>query len=85
MSSPERDALEACESAIRAIDSSLSVLVIARENVLMQMERLVKVRPNPTATMGQPPPEVCDHPEGARLALQGGSAELCELCGEQVT
>lgn len=86
MSRAEDLAWEACESALRAIDATLSTLVLARENVVAQMQAMATERqqhtPDPAQTMGQPVDEDCGHPEQYRLDL--GGAELCEQCGQQV-
>lgn len=80
-------AWEACESTLRAIDASLSTLVLARENVVAQMQGMAAEKqqaaiPEPDATMGQTPDPNCTHPEGRRLDL--GSAQLCDVCGAEV-
>lgn len=78
----------ACESALRAIDASLSTLVLARENIVTQMQAMAGMTQDgqpgqqPTATMGHVPDPDCPHPEDRRMNL--GVAELCEACGEQV-
>lgn len=88
MSSRAEDlAWEACESALRAVDASLSTLVLARENIVANMQAMSAERQQApqapqTATMGQAPDPDCPHPESSRLDL--GGAQLCEACGEQV-
>lgn len=87
MSRAEDLAWEACESALRAIDASLSTLVLARENVVANMQAMAAERQQApaqaaAATMGQAPDPDCTHPEDRRIDL--GGAELCDACGQQV-
>lgn len=87
MSRDQDLAWEACESTLRAIDASLGTLVLARENVVAQMQAMAAEQQQApaqaaAATMGQVPDEDCGHPEEHRLDL--GGAELCNQCGQQV-
>jgi hypothetical protein len=90
MSDPNEDAWAACTAAIKAVDASLSVLVVCRENIVNAMKAIQAAeaeperREDPFAAMGQEPDPDCQHPEDSRLDLPGG-AQLCEACGEQVT
>lgn len=83
MSDPTEAAAEACEAALRAIDASLSVLVLARENVINAL-RTVQAPPvkDPYAVMGQTPPEGCEH-KGDVLAAGHGRG-VCDTCGEDI-
>lgn len=79
-------ATEACESALRAIDASLSVLVVARENVINAL-RTIQAPPqkDPYETMGPgklADPETCDH--AGEILPAGTGRGICDTCGEDI-
>jgi hypothetical protein len=83
MSDPREAAAEALESSLRAIDASLSVLVVARENLVNAL-RTISTAPakDPYQTMGQPPMEGCEHTGEVFPAGQGRG--VCDTCGEDI-
>jgi hypothetical protein len=78
-------AVEACEASLRAIDATLSVLVVARENVINAL-RTIQAPPakDPNPTMGNMrDTETCPH-EGGKLPVEGTGRALCDDCGEDI-
>jgi hypothetical protein len=78
-------AVEACEASLRAIDATLSVLVVARENVINAL-RTIQAPPakDPNRTMGNlADPATCKH-DGTVLRVEGTDRALCDDCGEDI-
>ena len=85
MSDPTEQAAEACEASLRAIDATLSVLVVARENVINAL-RTIKAPPpqDPHPTMGGlQDPATCGH-DGDKTPVPGTGRALCDACGEDI-
>jgi hypothetical protein len=84
MSDPQEQAVEALESSLRAIDASLSVLVVARENCINAL-KTIQAPPakNPHETMGQPM-EACGEEHKGPILEAGRGAGVCDACGEEV-
>ena len=73
---------EALMQALRAIDATLSVQVIAREQIVHAIEALDAADDQ----QEQPPgdaPAGCRHPNRFDLGLPGGQ-EMCHDCGETI-
>lgn len=76
-------AVEALESSLRAVDASLSVLVVARENIINALRTIQTApAPDPYATLGQEPVDGCEHTGDILRAGQGRG--ICNTCGEDI-
>jgi hypothetical protein len=86
MSSPEETAAEAIESALRAVDASLSVLVVARENLVNALRTISTPAPkDPFETMGPgklEDPETCEH--AGEVLPAGRGRGICDACGKDI-